>query len=64
MFKNKIGILQGIGVLLLLTGTPFIFTACGEDEVAQKQQKSAVENSVDTYMDSRIDTMKSAKAAV
>ena len=64
MFENKIGILQGIDVLLLLTGIPFMFTACGEDEVAQKQQKSAVENSVDTYMDSRIDTMKSAKAAV
>jgi len=40
----------------------FVFSACGEEHKENKTE--TFKNPVDTYMDSRVDAMENAKAAV
>ena len=48
---------------VMLIGALLLFTACsGETEKTSQDQK--MENPVDTYMDSRVNAIESAKASV
>ena len=52
-----------LGSLILLIGAIFVLTSCGEEAVQEKPETS-FENPVDTYIDSRVDAMQSARSVV